>query len=381
MSAPQVGTFSFSGLDAFGADPLAVFSKLKEWLLPSVSELSGRPAGRVREEIRGPVIHPTSRLESECHFDGDGGLACEVVVYEGMFLALRCFAEIVASQMQIEQQHVPPAMPREKAVELLEAVLERFWLKPEDPLGFSSFDFLDKSRMLQPGYVRPIADIMPTLDHALSGSPRREWAQALIQSSAMFVLAHELAHYVVRSRGDDGSRAQWADAVRAIGFREPPDAPRDWAVQWAEEFQSDVEASTILMHFGQRAAGGEIEAIKPAGNRDQFIVGWSMSTYSGMFFTLGTLHLLETYGWARLQNPFPSVSHPPSRNRRELLTQLLPSMAAVLTVHGDLVWNELEALFSEVLERQVRKNGLRLKGRDRTEMLEYFAAARKRRES
>ncbi|HUP59736.1 MAG TPA: hypothetical protein VNA69_04890 [Thermoanaerobaculia bacterium] len=390
---PSVGYFSFSGLDAFGDDPFTVFSTLQEWLLPSVSELSERSPQLVREEIRGPTILPTSRLQGECKFDGRG-LQCEIILYEGLFLSLRCFAELLATQMPPPDKDTslrsllagtarPRAGEREslerpKAIEILEAVLERFWLKPEDPLGLRNLDFLDKARMFRPDYVRPIADVLASLRSALD-PPRLEGARMLIQSASLFVLAHELSHYIVKSRSDPKSLAAWSSAVRACGFRAPEPAEEGWAANWAVEFQADMEAGTMLMHFGQRAARGEVDAIRTSTDPDEFNVGWTLGTWSSIYFTLATVHLLEMYGWARFGRPFPLSSHPPAMRRRQFLVRTMPPEVAVLvSIHGEMIWTELEALFSDVLERQVAQNRLTVTGRDRTEMLEYFASTRSR---
>lgn len=391
---PKVGYLSFSGLESYGEDPEGVFSKLMEWLLPSVSYLTGRSQKHVRNEIRGPTIHPVSRLQGECKFD-NGGLSCEIILYEGLFLSLRCFAEILATQMALPQDDVSmlgfltgadkpsvgqgESMQRSKAIEIMEAVLERFWQKPNDPLGLTDWDFLDKARMFRPDYVRPIADVLPTLNAALKDSSRREWAQMLVQSASLFVLAHELGHYILKQKMGKDSLAEWAAAIRACGFREPESTGDDWAANWAVEFRADMEANDMLLHFGQRIARNEIKVVKYNGDPNAVVASWSIESYSSIFFTLACVHLIEMYGWARFGKPFPLTSHPPAMRRRHLLVGSIPPEAVLqLTSYGELIWTELEALFSDVLDLQIRKNRLCIKGRDKAETLEYFASVRKR---
>ncbi len=392
-AGPTVGYLSIDGFDPFGQDPQKSLATLTEWLLPSVSYASGRSLDSVREDIRGPTTLPTSRLQGECRFDGDG-LACEVVLYEGLLLSLRCFVEILATQLPVPQKGVSTlsvmtggakpraragaSMPREKAVEILEVVLERFWQRPEDPLGIISGDMVDKTRWFRPDFVRPILDVLPTLNAALD-APRRDWTQTMIRSTALFVLAHELGHYVVRAQSDEGTSDAWTNAIRATGFREPDSASDDWAANWAAEFQADLQANTMLMHFGQRAARGEIEAFKHGEDVDAFIATFTMESWTNILFALATVHLIEFYGMARFGAPFPSISHPPAMRRRELLVRTMPPQVVVpLTIYGEMLWAELEVLFSEVLARQMQANRLAAAGRDLDETLEYFASARTR---
>lgn len=389
---PKVGTLYFNGLGALAKDAHLIFPKLKNLLIPSVSNLTGRDPEVVREEIRGPEISSTSSVRGECLFD-DNGIGCEIRLYEGLFLALRCFAEILATQMAVPSSEISmvdimsgaadlsfsteTSIPRSKAVELMEAVLERFWQKPDDPLGV--MDLVDKARMFQPGYVQPIAEVLSSLKSGLDNPKRAEVAQTLVLSGSLFIMAHELGHYVTNAKMDRNALARLADAVREVGFDVPKTMSDEWAMNWADEFQADLEAVNILMDFGERLAKNKIEIVKHKENYETFIVNYTIESYSNIFFTLGCFHLIETYGWARFGKPYLVPSHPQPLRRRELLVRTIPPQAVLhLTWVGELVWREMETLFSEVLARQDEKKRLYITGSEKKEILEYFASSQKR---
>jgi hypothetical protein len=389
---PKVRSLYFNGLGSWAKDAHLIFPKLKDLLIPSVSNLTGRDPDVVREEIRGPEISSISRVRGECLFD-DNGISCEIRLYEGLFLALRCFAEILATQMAVPQDEISmvdimsgaaklsvsteTSIPREKAVELMEAVLERFWQKPDDPLGV--MDLVDKARMFRPGYVQPIAEVLSSLKSGLEDPRRAEAAQMLVLSGSLFIMAHELGHYVTKAKMDPNALARMADAVREVGFDVPESMSDEWAMNWADEFQADLEAVNILMDFGQRLAENKIEIVQHKKNYDAFIVNYTIESYSNIFFTLGCFHLIETYGWARFGKPYLVPSHPQPLRRRELVVRTIPPQAVIqLTWAGELVWREMETLFSEVLSRLDEKKRFYLTGSEKKELLEYFASSQKR---
>lgn len=388
----NVRSLFLSGLGASADSANIIFPKLKEFLIPSVSYLSGRNEDLVRDEVRGPRIYPTSSVQGECLFD-NSSLNCEIRLHEGLFLSLRCITEILATQMAMPRNKASmldvltgktessirqsESLPRSKAVELLEAVLERFWLRPDDPLGAP--DLFDKERRFRPDYVRPIIDVLASLQGGLEDPERYEWSQMMVLSSSLFIMAHELGHYVTKAKLDEAELESWAAAIPKTGMIPPESPDDDWTRNWAVEFIADWQANLILLDFWQKLAKNEVKGIEFNGDPKTLLLRALMESYSGIFLALGCVHLLETYGWARFGNPYPSADHPPAFRRREFLVRTIPPQAVVIsTWYAEWLLSHLETLFSDVLSQQDKKKRLNIKGSVKTETLEYFASARKR---
>lgn len=383
--APTVGYFSFSGLDVDNGQE--VFTRLADWLLPSVAAIAGRDPALVRREIRGPLLLPQSRVQGECRFDGDG-TGCEVRLYEGLFLVLRCLAQTVSAggllvadgqalAERLRRGGEPAAddgADRAAARDTLEAVLERFWLRPDDPLGM--WEFLDKSQMSKPGYVRPIADVLASFH---PGEERRQQTRVLVLSASLATLAHELGHYVVRATRSPAEMEAMAAAVRAMGWQVYDEWREEWAADWAREFLADQAAAEILLHFGQRVSKGEIEQIEAPEKADELLVRFTVANYYAIFFALCTVHLLETYGWARHGKPYFAPGHPPAYRRREFIVRTIPPQAIVpITLAGEILWTEMESLLGDLLERLDRAGELVVAGARKKDVLGHFATAHER---
>ena len=98
-STSEMRLLSYNGLRLSGREEAKLFHNFMKILLPSVSHVAGRNINLVRKEVRGPVVFKTGRIQSECIFNQEGDFNCEIRLYEGFFLALRCFSEIISSLM------------------------------------------------------------------------------------------------------------------------------------------------------------------------------------------------------------------------------------------------------------------------------------------
>ncbi|MBN2572090.1 MAG: hypothetical protein JXA68_08180 [Ignavibacteriales bacterium] len=389
---PTVDYFSFSGLDAINDDPNKIFSGLMKFLLPSVSELLRRNINKVRSEINDPVISGRSKVQGECIYN-ESEKSYEILLHEGLFLLLRCFSEVLSTQLAVPSEDMSivdmlsgaseisvdeeRSLPRNEAIDMLEGILERFWQKPDNPLGL--MEFIDKAQLFKSDNIQPVADILCSLITPLENAKRKEFSQTLVYSSSLYILAHELGHYMVKNKMNNEQMTLWADAVRQIGFGVPDSMDKEWAVHWAEEFQADMEAVNVLLHFGERLAGNKIEEIKLPGDFDSSLISFTVANYYSIFFTLGCLHLLEVYGWVRFKVPYLVSSHPPALRRREFIVRTIPPSAIIpLTAFGELIWCEMETMFSELLKELDKKKKIALDGKEKQEVLNYFAESKKR---